>query len=229
MAKRNAPTAEPDPAELRARVLAEPARRRVWDAVRGASGPVGVAELAKALSVHQNTVRLHLTRLVDAGLVDEEVETDRHPGRPGYRYRAAGADPIAEAHAYRRLARLLAQAVRTGTSARGAGRAAGAADAAHLAGSDPVRAIVHELAAEGFGPDVEDVTDERVEVVLKTCPFADVAAEDPATICQLHLGLAEGAAQAIGGLTVEGLRINNPHQAGCKLQLRRSPQSLRRA
>lgn len=223
-----APTGGSNPLERRAQALAEPARRRVWDAVRAAARPVGVAELAEGLGVHPNTVRLHLARLVEVGLVTEQVETDRHPGRPGYRYRAAGTDPVTEAAAYRRLATFLAQAVRAGTGARAAGRAAGAADAAHLAGSDPVQAIVHALAAEGFAPEIEQNADERVEVVLHACPFADAAAEDPATICELHLGLAEGAAQAIGGLTVDALRINDPHRAGCQLRLHRVPQPLRR-
>jgi predicted ArsR family transcriptional regulator len=229
MPKRTAPIPDPDPAELRARVLAEPARRRVWEAVRTAPGPIGVAELADALKVHPNTVRLHVARLVAAGLLDVDLQAERHPGRPGYRYRAAGTDPVSEANAYRRLARLLGQAVRAGTGARQAGRAAGASDAAHLTGTDPLDAIVQALALEGFGPRLEDATDDQVEVILQTCPFADAAAEDPATICELHLGLAEGAAQAIGGLTVEGLQINDPYRAGCRLQLRRSPQRLRRA
>jgi len=227
MTKRIAPTPA-DPAELRARALAEPARRRVWTAVRDAAGPVGIAELASTLGVHPNTVRLHLARLVDAGLVAEDVETDRHPGRPGYRYRPTGTDPLTEAAAYRRLAGLLAQAVRAGIGARAAGRAAAATDASHFAGADPVAALAGTLATQGFVPEVEAFDGNRVDIVLHACPFADAAAEDPATICQLHLGLAEGAAQAIGGLHVEGLRIADPHQAGCRVQLRRVPQALRR-
>ena len=217
------------PAELRARALAEPARRRVWAAVRDAMGAVGVAELASTLGVHPNTIRLHLARLVDAGLVAEEVETERHPGRPGYRYRTTGTDPVTEAAAYRRLAGLLARAVRAGVGARDAGRAAGATETAHLAGADPVMAINATLATQGFSPQIATVDSERVDVILRACPFADAAAEDPATVCQLHLGLAEGAAQAIGGLHVEGLRIADPHQAGCRVQLRRVPQALRRS
>ena len=89
-------------------------------------------------------------------------------------------------------------------------------------------AIVTTLAGQGFAPEVGHMAGGRVEVVLHACPFADAAAEDPATICQLHLGLAEGAAQAIGGLHVEGLRINDPHQAGCRVQLRRTVQAIQR-
>jgi predicted ArsR family transcriptional regulator len=217
-----------DPVELRARALAEPARRRVWDAVRAAAQPVGVSQLAATLAIHPNTVRLHLARLVEAGLVLEAVETDRHPGRPGYRYRAAGADPASDAGAYRRLAALLAHAVRARVSAREAGRAVAAAEAGALAGSDPVEGIARALAQEGFAPEAHLGKGDHIEIVLHTCPFADAAAEDPATICELHLGLAEGAAQAIGGLEVDGLHINDPYQAGCRLELRRTTQPLRR-
>ena len=225
--KRPAPAHE-GPLELRARVLAEPARRRVWDAVRSAAQPVGVSELAATLAIHPNTVRLHLARLVEAGLVLETVETDRHPGRPGYRYRAAGADPAADAWAYRRLAALLAHAVRSRVSAREAGRAVAASNAGPLAGSDPVEAIASALAEEGFVPEVQHAKHDHIEIVLHACPFADAAAEDPATICELHLGLAEGAAQAIGGVEVDRLHINDPYQAGCRLELRRTAQPLRR-
>ena len=218
----------PDPAELRARVLAEPARRRVWDVVRAAPEPVGVAQLARALDVHPNTVRLHLARLVEAGLVAVDTETARRPGRPGYRYPAVARDPVTEAAAYRRLAGLLAGAVRAGAGARDAGRAAGAADASHLAGADPVTAITAALAAEGFMPTSTEVDEQRVEITLHACPFAEAAAADPAVICQLHLGLAEGTATAIGGMHVDALHINDPHRAGCRLELHRTPRAIRR-
>jgi predicted ArsR family transcriptional regulator len=39
--------------------------------------------------------------------------------------------------------------------------------------------------------------------VLRRCPFAEVAAADPGTICQLHLGLAEGLAEGLGKLEVD--------------------------
>ena len=58
-------------------------------------------------------------------------------------------------------------------------------------------------------------------MVLRHCPFQDVAAEDPATICQLHLGLAEGIATALGGVTVAGMEIRDPFRAGCRMALQR--------
>ena len=72
----------------------------------------------------------------------------------------------------------------------------------------------------GFEPKVSG-TRRDVEVNLLHCPFADVATDDTATICQLHLGLAEGAAEALGGVEVVGLELRDPVTAGCVLRLRR--------
>jgi predicted ArsR family transcriptional regulator len=203
-------------------------RRRVWDAVLAATEPVTIASLAQKLEVHPNTIRLHLGNLVEAGLVEGEPDPVRHPGRPAYRYRprALGADTGSAA--YRRLSLLLAGAVRSGMTARQAGRAAGAREAASFFGTDPVAAITSTLASQGFDPHVESGLNERHDIVLRVCPFAEVASHDPATICQLHLGLAEGTAEAIGGLEVLGMQIAPPDQAGCRLQLRTTPQPLKR-
>ena len=49
----------------------------------------------------------------------------------------------------------------------------------------------------------------RVDFILGCCPFAEVAAADPDTVCQLHLGLAEGLTHGLGGLVVERLAAKN--------------------
>jgi hypothetical protein len=60
-----------------------------------------------------------------------------------------------------------------------------------------------------------------VAFVLRRCPFEEVAADDPDTICQLHLGLAEGLAESLGGVTVDRLTAKEAHRAGCRLVLER--------
>jgi len=77
-------------------------------------------------------------------------------------------------------------------------------------------------------PTSTEVDEQRVEITLHACPFAEAAAADPAVICQLHLGLAEGTATAIGGMHVDALHINDPHRAGCRLELHRTPRAIRR-
>ena len=51
-----------------------PRRREVLDAVRDATTPLGVTEVADRLAVHPNTVRLHLDALVTQGRVERTVE-----------------------------------------------------------------------------------------------------------------------------------------------------------
>ena len=62
-------------------VLADPVRRRLFDAVTGAAGPVGREEAARLASVPLHSARFHLDRLVDAGLL--ETSFARLTGRSG--------------------------------------------------------------------------------------------------------------------------------------------------
>lgn len=201
----------------RAAALANRSRRRVFDAINDAHRPIGVSELALICGIHPNTVRLHLERLVSCGLVTQAPGgLRRRPGRPPHRYVATVGAAADEAGTYRHLAGVLAKAVREGTSAREAGRAM-VASIDEVGGPD---AVVSAMAAAGFRP-VLETSGERTEVVLRACPFADIAAEDPETICQLHLGMAEAVADAVGDVLVERLVMCDPFEAGCRLVLRR--------
>lgn len=42
---------------------------------------------------------------------------------------------------------------------------------------------------------------------------------NPDTVCQVHLGLAEGMADGLGGIEVLRLVVKNPRRAGCRLVL----------
>jgi hypothetical protein len=64
----------------------------------------------------------------------------------------------------------------------------------------------------------------RVDFVLGRCPFTEVevAVADPGTVCQLHLGMAEGLTEGLGGLAVERLVPKDPRRSGCRLTVRRA-------
>ena len=55
-------------------------------------------------------------------------------------------------------------------------------------------------------------------VTLNACPFASAVLADPTTVCELHLGLAQGAAEAVGGIAVEELVPQDPRHAHCRLR-----------
>jgi predicted ArsR family transcriptional regulator len=206
------------PDAVLARAVAVPLRRRILDLILAADNPVTVAELTDQLDCNHNAVRQHLARLREAGLVAEMHEERVRPGRPRLLYTATvRPDP------YARLARLLLAARRTGLSPRAAGRRAGRAVAASAGfeGVDALNALEGDAARQGFSPRRVG-RGPRVELVLDTCPLADVAAEDPATVCALHRGLAEGLLAAVGGATVETFVANDPYRAGCRVGVRRT-------
>jgi predicted ArsR family transcriptional regulator len=74
------------------------------------------------------------------------------------------------------------------------------------------------MARNGFEPEVHRRSAAEVDVVLRACPFEAAALADRATVCALHLGIADGLAEPTE--TVTELVAYDPRQAGCKLRLR---------
>lgn len=209
--------------QVEARALGDPTRHRIFRYIADAERPVGVAELTEFVQLNHNAVRQHLAVLVDARLVLEEMENRTRPGRPRLLYRlhpeAAGSWGTPGAYAW--LAGLLSSALRRGLSSRQIGYQEGRrwADRAEDR-ADPADPLETEMVARGFRP-VRSGRGRRIDFVLERCPFEDVASEDPETICQLHLGLAEGLAEGLGDLEVERLVAKNPKRGGCRLVVRR--------
>jgi predicted ArsR family transcriptional regulator len=211
--------ARSEPTDRRRDALSVPTRRRIFELVE-AGPPVGVSALAGATGLHPNTVRLHLARLLDAGLITQETSPAGGPGRPGFLYRAAAPDPVRAARAYQQLAAWLAEAVRTRSSARAVGNRVGRDEAVRLSrDGHAVPGLYRALERLGFAPEREvEVTGARDTLVLRRCPFAAAAADDPATICGLHLGIAEGIMTSAGDPRVVGLdAVAAPRAGGCRL------------
>jgi predicted ArsR family transcriptional regulator len=207
----------------RARALGDPTRLAIFRRIEQAGGvPVDVATLTTHVGLHHTAVRQHLAKLRAAGLVAEEQLPAAGRGRPRHGFRLVAPPPVpANADGYRHLAALLAEAVRTGRPVREVGRDAGRAAAEaqpYAAAADPVEVLLGEATRLGFDPVLEGD-----EVILRTCPYAEVAAEDPATVCSVHLGLAEGIADAVGSLTITGLQPLDPRTGGCRLGVQHPP------
>jgi len=206
-----------------ARALGDPTRFRLFRYIADAPTPLGVAELTGYVQLNHNAVRQHLAVLKDAGLVTENTEDRDRPGRPRLLYRphpeVAGSWGTPGAYAW--LASLLSGAIRRNQDPRQAGRQDGHRRAAELSGpGDPADLLEEEMARRGFRP-ARTWRGQRISFELGRCPFADVAATEPDTVCQLHLGLAEGLAEGLGGLEVERLVAKDARRAGCRLIMRR--------
>lgn len=232
----------PDDLQQKARALGDPTRFRIFRYVLGAAGPVGVAELTDYTRLNHNAVRQHLAVLRDAGLVSETSESRTRPGRPRllYAVEPEAAGRIGLPGPYEVLARLLGEVLRGGEDPETVGWRAGLRRAGELrahhrdgrrgtspasgqpehraADGEALEPLEAELARAGFQPSRRDGPGRR-ELVLGRCPVAEVAAANRDTVCALHLGIAKGLAEGLGGPGVEDLVARHPRRAGCRLVL----------
>jgi predicted ArsR family transcriptional regulator len=160
--------------------------------------PLTTAEIADVLDLHVNTVRPHLERMREVGLLDVDTEGRGGVGRPQHRYSLSAEAPSLglEPTSFPTLARmLLAAAAEAGLDRSemvGAGREQGRVDARHWAdGVEPLEALIIEQARLGFDPEVAD--DRRsATMAFAHCPFQSLAQIHPDLVCGLHCGMVEG-------------------------------------
>jgi predicted ArsR family transcriptional regulator len=202
-----------------ARALGDPTRHAIFRHVVESPSPVTVGELTDRFELNHNAVRQHLAKLVSAGLLLEERGAPSGPGRPRLLY---SVDPAAESRwgvtgPYERLSLLLTEVIRSGDTPIEVGRRAGRREAAEHPEDDPSAALVGVTARGGFEPTLEQRGDD-VDVLLHSCPFANLALADPDIVCELHHGIAIGVAEQVGGITIEGLEGRDPRGAPCRLR-----------
>ena len=192
---------EPAPIEIH-KALADDTRYRLFRYLRLSGRPVPVRELATRLGLHANTIRPHLRRLVDAGLVASE--TRRGPsavGRPQTVYTAVAMEN-AEGRDYRLLADILLTLM-TGTRARSGAEALARewGDYLMTRHAPPpgarrpgpnLAALRDALAEAGFDPRFRRRGNRTVEIALRGCPFRDLLEEHRDLVCTVHRGLLEG-------------------------------------
>jgi predicted ArsR family transcriptional regulator len=210
--------------QVQARALGDPTRHQIFRHIAETGRPVDVAELTTLLALNHNAIRQHLAKLVDAELVTEAHAAGGGRGRPKLVY---SLHPAAESRwgvtgPYERLSILLTEMIRTGDSAEVVGRRSvrprslgPVAD-----GNDPIDVLVDAMEREGFEPEVRR-RGRGVDVTLQTCPFEASALVDPDTVCSLHLGIAQGAADLTDGrLVIDELVSHDPRRARCRLRVR---------
>jgi predicted ArsR family transcriptional regulator len=206
--------------QQQARALGDPTRHGLFRYIATSEQPVDVAELTDHFGFNHNAIRQHLAKLVDADLVVEERAPASGPGRPRLLY---SMDPAVDSRwgvsgPYERLSLLLTEIIRSGDGPREVGRRAGR-QLREGSPSDGVAQLRTAMARQGFEPEVRHRRD-GPEILLQACPFESSALADPETVCQLHLGLAEGIVGDDGSVEVEELVAKDPRRANCRLELR---------
>lgn len=177
------------------RTLVSSPRLRLLDRLQHAS-PQTAPELAEGVALHHNTVREHLERLIDDGLVVRATEHRTVRGRPQVLYSAAeGLDGVSEsARALTGSAIALGRAYR-----RVFPPAEGPADDAADVQLDVLEDYLDRC---GFEPRVDR---SALEIRL-TCPFGDLRSEPAASLCTVDRRVVCSVlARADGPLEVTGI------------------------
>jgi predicted ArsR family transcriptional regulator len=192
------------------KALGDNTRYAIYLELARSPAPLGTAEIADTLGLHSNTVRPHLERMREVGLVERESH-QQGVGRPQHRYRLAADAPSLglEPPTFPLLARLLARAAKaagvTSDEAAEIGRDEGQADALRIGADSCLDALVVQLTRLGFDPAVVEGED-MTTVAFTHCPFADLAAVHPDIVCHLHRGLVEGLVDGYEDTDVDEFR-----------------------
>jgi predicted ArsR family transcriptional regulator len=195
--------------------LSDPVRRALYQFVVSRPTPVSREQAATETSMAPHSVKFHLDRMVDEGLLEVEFRrlTGRSgpgAGRPAKLYRRSDNDiavSLPERH-YDLVGRILAGAVQRSMDEQTpvgdavekvacevglrAGEDAGADSGGAGDAADLDRAA-GLLARYGYEPRVEPP-----DVMLANCPFDRLAKEHTELVCGLNLGFVAGALEGLG-------------------------------
>jgi predicted ArsR family transcriptional regulator len=195
-----------DPSQLDLfKTLGDNTRYAIYLELARSARPLTTSEIAETIGLHSNTVRPHLERMRDAGLVEVQSGARGEIGRPQHRYSLATDAPSLglEPPVMPVLARMvLSMAERLGASVADAvavGRDEGVRRSVpYDAAPSTLEAVVSDLDRLGFDPVVSDGDDDTAVVAFANCPFGGLAEQHPDLVCGLHRGLLAGFVAGMG-------------------------------
>lgn len=184
------------------KALADDTRYRLYRYIGLVGRPVSVREMSRRLGLHANTLRPHLRRLEEAGLVAREVRKSATVGRPQTLFSIRQGEPP-ERGDYRLLAEMLCGLVLDRPAVERARELAtqwgsylvaqgGPKPGVRLPSGQNLALLQEALARAGFDPRFRRLQGAAVEVTLRACPFRDLADDYRELVCTLHRGLIEG-------------------------------------
>jgi predicted ArsR family transcriptional regulator len=207
------------------KALGDNTRYAIYLELARAPAPLATADIARSLDLHPNTVRPHLERMRELGLLEQRVDGRGGVGRPQHLYSLSPDAPSLglEPPAFPRLAQMLLRLVDASAVAADdavdAGREQGRIDAAGWPAALRCEAALRaELATLGFDPE-QVFDDDHVTIGFMHCPFRDLAEAHPSVVCGLHRGMVEGFVDERGGARVAAFRSLVDRDHPCQVDL----------
>ncbi|WP_225753546.1 metalloregulator ArsR/SmtB family transcription factor [Actinotalea sp. Marseille-Q4924] len=199
-------------------VLAEPARRALYEYVLRQQEPVSREQAAQALGTPVHSAKFHLDRLAAAGLLEVEYRrlsgrTGPGAGRPAKLYRRSDREVSLSVppRRYDLASDVMAEAIERATRggvpvaetlpavARETGRELADDDAAGAVGRgsglERARAV---LERNGYEPRVVGG-----DLRLVNCPFDRLAADHTGLVCGMNVSLVEGVLEGVGATDLQ--------------------------
>ncbi|MGE5635417.1 MAG: helix-turn-helix transcriptional regulator [Nocardioidaceae bacterium] len=205
-------------------LLAQPTRAGLWALLRELRRPAGTEELADRLGLHPNGVRVHLGRMLAAGLVVRR-SAPQPRGRPRAEWSLASqaASGGTGVRAYDDLARWLARAIPPEPARLRDVERAGRRIGRELApsGAAPPEPALHDTLTElGFEPLVERRPSGRLSCRLGNCPYRDPVVENQPVVCTLHRGITRGLLDVLApAARLARFVPHDPDAAGCEIDV----------
>lgn len=197
------------------KALGDNTRYAIYLEIARSSHPLTTADVATSLQLHANTVRPHLERMRDVGLLEVEVGGRGDVGRPQHRFAVApdapslGLEPPTMPVIAEMALSVAKQVGADSADAEAVGRHEGARRAVpYESAPSTLEALVSDLDRLGFDPLVTDAApvptahpdldDGAAVVAFANCPFARLADEQPDLVCGLHHGIVAGFVAEMG-------------------------------
>ncbi|HSH61812.1 MAG TPA: helix-turn-helix domain-containing protein [Acidimicrobiales bacterium] len=192
------------------KALGDNTRYAIYLELARAELPRSTSEIAETLDLHPNTVRPHLERMREVGLLHVEADNQGTVGRPQHRYSLAavapslGLEPASSPLLAGLLANVAAACEPASDDVAGAGRDHGrhvAMIRTEQGQRGCVQAVNAEMVDLGFDP-VQSGDARTTTIAFTQCPFLSLAQAFPELVCHLHRGMIEGMAEVLGDARV---------------------------
>jgi predicted ArsR family transcriptional regulator len=182
-------------------LLADDARRRLYDFVTGQRDAVSREEAATATGIGRTLAAYHLDKLAEAGLLDvgyarTNGRTGPGSGRPAKVYTRTQRELSVSVppRNYSLLAQILTAAAEETPSGAFQSALASAAEQEGRSLGERADDMPAALATAGYEPTTTDEGD----IVLQNCPFHSVVRQHAALVCTLNTAFVRGTLEGTG-------------------------------